>query len=726
MIETGYAPGSDFDKAAQVGLPQEDMGKEQTAGKPEDAELLKLADAANRQAVSFAQQNWQAARDASYRSFRSEYTDNSKYKSDDFKNRSKIFRPKTKIAVTKDLAATAQTLFATVDNVSITAGDESDEAQVANAELIGALLNYRLDRTSGNNAIPWFLTALGARQDCQIAGVCVSKQYWDYKCREKQTTQLLKDAVTGEVTETTVMKKVKLKDKPEIDLIPPENVGMDPAAHWTDPVNSGAYFNARYPMHRQDVMDMMTNPGKPWRQIEPDKMEGVFNGAKVKDFETAQTRRAREGGTDRMDNQTSTVREFDVVWVYEWFIRTKDEDWCFWTLGMSHLLTDPEPTEAAYPWNGGQRPYRVGYGNLEAHRIVPQSPVETWRPLQQEINDVTNLRLDTMKQVIQPVALVKRGMKIDTDGLKRRYPILFVNNPETDVKWDRPPDSAASAFAETSRLDTDMDDLAGTFNGGSVANNRQVGETVGGMRMMSGAANAVSEFYIRLFVETWVEPVLADLAKLEAYYESDEKIMKLAAKRAPSMVHYGMDSITDEFLQQEVLVRVSAGTGSPDPSMKLQKLGSALKMMESIFGASKKFQSGALVMKEEALINEIFGDAGLRDGFDRFFEEGQPMAPHQDPGLTPAELQNNQAERTHKEGIAKLNAKTKITTALIGHKAADRSQQAQHQQDREHGFVQSMLEIAHGKSDDAHRHMDRQAAAEQFKEAAKQKAKAAP
>jgi hypothetical protein len=118
------------------------------------------------------------------------------------------------------------------------------------------------------------------------------------------------------------------------------------------------------------------------------------------------------------------------VWVYEWCIRTHDGDWNFWTLGTTHLLSDPVLMEDAYPWKDGERPYRIGYGNLEAHRIVPQSPVETLRPLQQEINDITNLRLDNLKQVIQPVALVKRGKKIDTDALKRRYPVLFVDDPK--------------------------------------------------------------------------------------------------------------------------------------------------------------------------------------------------------------------------------------------------------------------------------------------------------
>ena len=136
---------------------------------PLDDELLRLAKAAETQAVTFAQQNWRPAQEKSYKSFRSEYVDNSKYKSDDFRHRSKIFRPKTRIAVTKNMASAAQTMFNTVDVVTVTAGDEGDPQQLANAELNKALINYRLDRTSGKNSISWFLISMGALQDCNIA-----------------------------------------------------------------------------------------------------------------------------------------------------------------------------------------------------------------------------------------------------------------------------------------------------------------------------------------------------------------------------------------------------------------------------------------------------------------------------------------------------------------------------------------------------------------------------
>jgi hypothetical protein len=678
------------------------------ADKPTDERLIQLAQAAETQAVTFAQINWRPAQERSYKSFRSEHIDNSKYKSDDYRNRSKLFRPKTRIGVTKNLASAAQTLFNTVDAVSITAGDESNPLQMANAALNKALVNYRLDRTNGRNAISWFLTSMGALQDCNIAGICCSKQYWTFEERPDGTGR-------------------PVKDKPEIELVPPENVGLCPSASWINPVQSGAYFYVKYPMTIGDVKRRMRDPRKPWRPL-PDKQgedgksvmdESAFTSAKVKEFDAAGVRRAREGGTDRMDNSSNTDREFELVWVVEWFVRDEFEDWNFWTLGNSHMLTDAEPTESAYQHKGGERPYQIGYGNLEAHRIVPQSPVETWNPMQQELNDITNLRLDTLKQVIQPVAMVKRGKKIDTDGLKRRYPVLFVDNPKEDVVWDRPPDSAASSFAETSRIDTDFDDLAGNFNGGSVANNRQVGETVGGMRLMQGAASATSEFYTRLFVETWVEPVLSDVSKLEALWESDEKVLTLCKKHANAKLEaYQIGEITDELLKEEVTLRVSAGLGSPDPMQKMAKFGNAMSQIEPVVKIDPRFATGEIRTKTDAIIDEIFGNAGIKDGFDRFFEFGEAMPvpgeqPEMNPDADPAVLADRKAERDSKEKIAKDSNKTKIVTTLIQSKADQRYQHRDQKDAGKHKIIDVMMQALGEQQAVQDRERDRQVAASQ-------------
>lgn len=725
-METGYPPDSGFDLAARQGLPPaEGKTGDQVDGEParapgdppDDETLIRLAIAADNQAVTFARQNWRNQWRSNYKQFRSEYTDNSKYKSDDYRHRSKIFRPKTRIAVTKDMAAAAETLFATPDAVTVTPGDETNPMQVANAELQGALLNYRLDRTSGTNAIPWFMTAMGARQDCQIVGVCVSKQFWSYQTKTRKVQVEVRDEATGAVTvETREIKKI-VRDKPDIDLLPGENVGLDPAASWIDPVNSSAYFYARYPMRVFEIKRMMSDENSKWRKV--DLSQETIAKARVRDFESADVRRAREGGTDRQDNTGSTVSEFDVVWVVEWFIRDNDEDWNFWTLGTSTILSDPIPTEEAYPWKGGERPYRIGYGNLEAHRIVPQAPVETLTPLQLEINDITNLRLDCLKQAITPVAKVKRGRKIDTEALKRRYPVLYVDDME-DVDWDRPPEGAAASFAETSRLDTDFDDLAGTFNGGSVANNRQVGETVGGMRLMAGAASSVSTFYMRLFVETWVEPVLADISKLEAFYESDEKILALAQKRAPAMKKYGMDELTDDLLREEVLVRVTAGSG--DRQAKLGKLATAIELTAKMVPASRRFQSGEIQLNEKALIDEIWSNADVRDAFDRFFEVGPPPPPPPGEdagaqGASPEELaaqaQEGAAERDNKLKIAKLKSQTDITKALIGHRSDHHMQRKDQRLDARKTMLDVMMEAMREMAASKERQQDRLMAATQ-------------
>jgi hypothetical protein len=725
--EHSYPPDHGFEPTTRESVVQTDDASTEDNVDLE-TRLLRLSKEAERQSTRFMRENLRSKWEANYKAFRSEYTDTSKYRSDDFRHRSKIFRPKTRIALSKDLGAAAQSLFSTVEAVSVAAGDETDPMQQQNAELQKALINYRLDRTSGQNAVSWFLTSMGARQDSQITGICISKQYWNFQEREVTRMATQPDPITGKPIEVEVTEKIKLKDKPEIDLIAPENIRLHPAAHWIDPVQSGAYFGVAYPMTIQAVKDMCADPRTKWKEI----AEQDFSKAKVRDFDSSSTRRAREGGTDRLDNTAATSSSFDIVWVFEWFIYDRDVDWCFWTIGTEALLSTPMKTEEAYPWKGGDRPYRMGYGNLESHRIAPQSPVETWQPLQAEINDMTNLSLDVIKQVLNPVAKVKRGRKIDMDALKKRYPVLLVDDPEGDVVWDRPPEGAATAFAERSRLDTDFDDLAGVFTGGTVANNRQVGETLGGMRLMNAASNAVTEFQVRVWVETWVEPVLADLAKLEAYYESDEKILALAKKRANARLKYGIDKVTDELLNQEVLVRVSAGVGSPDPMQKLGKLGTALQMAAQIFQASPKFMSGELRVNEEALLDEILGNAGYRDGFARFFVEGEPMQqpgqeqgkPGKDPAEIEAEMQNNQADRDatlansqadreSKEKIAAMGNKTKITQALMQARARQREQERGHEQEGRHALAKFAMDTSGRDHDADQRERDRTAAAKQ-------------
>ena len=95
---------------------------------------------------------------------------------------------------------------------------------------------------------------------------------------------------------------------------------------------------------------------------QPDITEAEIRGAAnlgKQDMEAI--RRAREQGLDRFD-ETQTGTEFQIVWVYEVFLRIEGEDWNFWSIGDKYYLTDPKPTREAYPEQFGERPVALGYG----------------------------------------------------------------------------------------------------------------------------------------------------------------------------------------------------------------------------------------------------------------------------------------------------------------------------------------------------------------------------
>jgi hypothetical protein len=120
----------------------------------------------------------------------------------------------------------------------------------------------------------------------------------------------------------------------------------------------------------------------------------------------------------------------DLVWLQENFVRLDGRDWHFWSIGRHGVISQVREVIESYPEQGGERPYVMGVAQLDTHRVFPQAPVETWQPLQSELNDIANLRLDTLKRSIAPLTLAKRGKNVDLQALQRR------GQPETIVLLD--------------------------------------------------------------------------------------------------------------------------------------------------------------------------------------------------------------------------------------------------------------------------------------------------
>lgn len=675
------APGSVWDKADPRGHG-EARAMTERQGAPARADLgntdlLQTIAEAEAQADAYLASNVRSAWQRSLKAWRNEHFDGSKYTKDDFRTRSKIFRPKTRTAIRKDLANAAEAMFATADVVKITAQDESDPMQVASASLKQELVNYRLSRTSGRNGIPWFLIAMGARLDAALTGWSVSVQSWKFK--ERVTPQQPFFDNTGTWQDNPEPKRQKLIDRPDINLIPPENVLLDPAADWTNPAQSGRYLIIRHPMHVDDIVGMMKADGPtliPWLNVEQHEIEACA----VQPTDPQAIRRARENGMDRTDRSVTGSR-FPIVWAYQVFLRMEGEDYTFWSLGKQRLLSDATPTIEAYPWLGGERPVVIGYGQLDSHRIHPMSAAESWQQLQQEANDTANLRLDGMKAAVTPVAKVRRGRQVDLAQVQRRGPngVILVNEVE-DVEWDRPPDVPQSAFMSEQIINADFDSLAGDFNTGSVETNRRLNETVGGMKLMAGAANTVTGFDLRLWGETWVERVIAQVVKMEEALEDDETVLAIAGERAKLFEKFGIDEITDEFLMAESTVRIDIGTGgsSHDPMQGLEKFTNAMQIVGQAL--MPFIEAGQLNVKPkpEAIINEVFGKAGFKDGGERFFEIGEPQPPQPDPkaqaeaealkAKTAATLEQTQAKTEamrEKAAVDQQLGKTKLQEAAM-------------------------------------------------------------
>jgi hypothetical protein len=146
-----------------------------------------------------------------------------------------------------------------------------------------------------------------------------------------------------------------------------------------------------------------------------------------------------------------------------------------------------------------------------------------------------------VKFVLNKRWLIRRGANIDVESLLRNVPggVTMVNNVETDalpVNWQ---DVTSSSYQEQDRVNVDFDELAGNFAQSSVMTNRKLNETVGGMRMMSQGANMMTEYDIRVFVETWVEPVLRQLVKLEEAYETDQVVLGVAGQKSGYFQKFG-------------------------------------------------------------------------------------------------------------------------------------------------------------------------------------------
>jgi hypothetical protein len=580
---------------------------------------LQIAKDAYSSSTTYVDSNYRKKWEDALSMFQSRHPADSKYHSDAYKHRSKLFRPKSRSMVRKHEAAAAAAFFSNVDVISTDAVDQSNREQVASAALWKEVLNYRLTKT-----IPWFQIVVGGVQDAMTVGVVCSYQYWKYREKETGELSLVTDEngypVVDEEGNPEYQKVMKaVEDEPCVELLPIENIRIDPGASWIDPITSSPYVIRLIPMYVTDLksnmekIDPKTNQPK-WKKLD----DGQIRSASRNNNDS--TRQVREGNRqDSTDPGNAPLTDFEIVWVHENFVRIDGEEQVYYTLGTEFMLTDPKPLEEVY--FHGERPISMGVAVIETHKIMPDSTVMLGDSLQREANEIVNQRLDNVKLVLNKRWIAKRGAQVDLKSLVRNVPgsVTLVNDTVADVREVNFPDVTASSYQEHDRINVDYDELTGNFSQGSVMTNRKMGETVGGMGLISASANQLTEYTIRTITETWIERVLRQLVKLEQAYETDETILAIAADRAKLMQRYGINQITDSLLNQELTLTVNVGMGATDPALKLGKFLGAVKAYGEVSALNPPNMDMAEIGKE------IFGLAGYRDGR-RFMVEEEENA----------------------------------------------------------------------------------------------------
>jgi hypothetical protein len=159
------------------------------------------------------------------------------------------------------------------------------------------------------------------------------------------------------------------------------------------------------------------------------------------------------------------------------------------------------------------------------------------------------------------------------------------------------------------------------------------------MQMMGGAANQMTEYTLRTFVETWAEKALGQLLLLIKEYETDGQVLELAAGKAGIQEKYGIPPSFD-LLSQPMTLRVNVGLGATDPHKKMERLTFAL---QTYSGALQSMPDA----DPEGLRKEIFGLAGYKDA-SRLFKQEE----------SPANMQMQQQIQEMQQALAELTQKS--------------------------------------------------------------------
>lgn len=563
-----------------------------------DAEWIDLGRRCYETGRTFYRQGYQTQHLNNSRMFKGQHAPGSKYLSDAWRNRSKIFRPLTRMAARSWEADIATSMFLNDDYMHISSRRSGDRDSQASAAVLKELMNLRLDKN-------WYTVCMGAAQDAFINGPVIAKVYWWHDMVTTMQDMPITDESGQIVGLQTVSDQKVLHDEPVIDLILPENFIYDPIAKWNDVIGTGNYFVYRKQLSVDDVMLKMNN-GE-WDKL--DKGD-ILTCRWAMEDDTVQRSKIGDGKPDPVNNDNADT-QYEMVLVNEVFVRREGVWYTYHMMGTQFLLEEPALLETRY--HHGRLPFVYGTAMIESHNNSPSSKTQLGSELQNAVNEVSNQRMDNVKLALNKRFLAKRGAAIDLASLSRSSPgsVTMTSDPGSDVLPLEVSDVTQSSYEETQRLTMEMNEAQGTFSGQAVANNREMNETVGGMKLLSNAATKVNDYDIRTFVMTWVRPVLELYMLNIQYYENDQVIMQIAVENSSFFPKLKVEDLNDDFMTKQLELKVDTGIGATDPVQRVSTLMFGVNAVMALPGMAEN-------MDAKAVGSAIFATLGQGDG-SKFF-----------------------------------------------------------------------------------------------------------
>jgi hypothetical protein len=275
------------------------------------------------------------------------------------------------------------------------------------------------------------------------------------------------------------------------------------------------------------------------------------------------------------------------------------------------------------------------------------------KDLQEEINEIKNQRLDNVKFVLNKGYFAKRGKNVDLPALVRNVPgrVVLMDNPQEDVVENQWQDVTQSAYLEEDRNTANFDELVGNFSSASVQTARSPREPARAMTLLQAPANMLTEYALMTYAETFVQPILRQLVLLEQHYETDQNVLNLAGQRSKQFQKFGMDKVTDDLLEKEMVVNVNVGMGNTDPVTKMQKFLAGINSFAAVAARPPPGMNLSEVWKEIAALSG--------------YQDGERFTMGNDPELMKLQQQNQQLMQAIQKLMAERKDKSEANQVKI-------------------------------------------------------------